>query len=61
MHFSQLKHFEPRFNTCRIIYNVLHTCDTAILYMGVLFPGLEIELGNGLTKTEVANTLLVVN
>ena len=29
--------------------------------MGVLFPGLEIELGNGLTKTEVANTLLVVN
>lgn len=40
---------------------VLHTCDTTILYMDVLLPGLKIELGNGLIKTEVANTLLVVN
>ena len=61
MHFSQLKHFEPCFNTCVIIYNVLHTCDTTILYMDVLLPGLKIELGNALIKAEVANILLAVN
>lgn len=61
MHFSQLKHFEPCFNMCIITHSVLHTCDTTILYMDVLLPGLKIELGNGLIKTEVANTLLAVN
>ena len=61
MHVSQLKHFEPCFNTCIIIYNVLHTCDTNILYMDVLLPGLNLELGSGLRKTEVANILLAVN
>ena len=46
---------------CNITYNVLHTCDTTMLYTDVLLPGLKIELGNGLIKAEVANILLAVN